>query len=77
MDEILWCHNSNETSSAVFSYGTICFECSSNYFNTEASVLFVVRILNLWMKHYIYIVLPFKQTISAVLSHGIILKFSM
>ena len=54
MDEILWCHNSNETSSAVFSYGTICFECSSNYFNTEASVLFVVRILNLWMKHYIY-----------------------
>ena len=25
MDEILYCHHSNETSSAVLSHGTICF----------------------------------------------------
>ena len=25
MDEILWCHHSNETSSAVLLHGTICF----------------------------------------------------
>ena len=29
-DKILWCDHSDETSSAVFSHGTICFECSSN-----------------------------------------------
>ena len=29
--EILWCDYSNETSSAVFSHGTICFVCSSNF----------------------------------------------
>ena len=29
--EILWCDHSNETSSAVFSHGTICFVCSSNF----------------------------------------------
>ena len=29
-DEILWCDHSDETSSAVFSHGTICFDCSSN-----------------------------------------------
>ena len=31
MVEILWCCHSNETSSAVFSHGTICFVCSSNF----------------------------------------------
>ena len=31
MVEILWCYHSNETSSAVFSHGTICFVCSSNF----------------------------------------------
>ena len=30
VDEILWCHHSNETSSAVFSHGTIYLVCSSN-----------------------------------------------
>ena len=24
VDEILWCYNSNETSSAVLSHGTVC-----------------------------------------------------
>ena len=28
MDEILWCDDSNETSSAVSLYGTICFSIS-------------------------------------------------
>ena len=31
MVEIPWCDHSNETSSAVFSHGTICFVCSSNF----------------------------------------------
>ena len=30
VDEILLCDHSNETSSAVLSHGTICFECGSN-----------------------------------------------
>ena len=25
VDKILWCHHSNETSSAVLSHGAICF----------------------------------------------------
>ena len=29
--EILWRDHSNETSSAVFSHGTICFVCSSKF----------------------------------------------
>ena len=29
--EILWCYHSNETSSAVFSHGTIYLVCSSNF----------------------------------------------
>ena len=43
-------------------HGSICFVCSSNFESVDETL---------------YIVLPFKQTISAVLSHGIILKFSM
>ena len=31
VDEILWCDHSNETSSAVFSHGTIYLVCSSNF----------------------------------------------
>ena len=31
VDEILWCDHSNETSSAVLSYGTIYWVCSSNF----------------------------------------------
>ena len=31
VDEILRCHYSHETSSAVLSHGTICFERSSNF----------------------------------------------
>ena len=30
-DEILWCNNSNETSSAVLSHGAIYLVCSSNF----------------------------------------------
>ena len=39
VDQILWCDHSNETSSAVFSHGTIYLVCSSNF-------------LSLWMKSY-------------------------
>ena len=31
VDEILWCYHSNETSSAVLSYGTIYLVCTSNF----------------------------------------------
>ena len=31
VNEILWCDHSNETSSAVFSHGTIYLVCSSNF----------------------------------------------
>ena len=31
VDEILWCHHSNETSSAVLSHGTVYLVCSSNF----------------------------------------------
>ena len=31
VDEILRCNHSNETASAVFSLGTICFVCCSNF----------------------------------------------
>ena len=31
VDEILWCCHSNETSSAVLSYATICLVCFSNF----------------------------------------------
>ena len=31
MDEILWCHHSYETSSAILSHGTIYFVRSSNF----------------------------------------------
>ena len=31
VDEILWCYHSNETSSAVLSYGTVYLVCSSNF----------------------------------------------
>ena len=31
VDEIPWCHHSNETSPAVLSHGTIYLVCSSNF----------------------------------------------
>ena len=31
VDEILWCYQSNETSSAVLSHGTIYLVCGSNF----------------------------------------------
>ena len=31
VDEILWCDHSNETSSVVFSHGTICLVCRTNF----------------------------------------------
>ena len=31
VDEILWCYDSNETSSAVLSHGAICFARSYNF----------------------------------------------
>ena len=31
VDEILWCYDSNETSSVVLSHGAICYVRSSNF----------------------------------------------
>ena len=39
VDEILWCDNSNETSSGILSLGrTIYFACSSNEISNEISL---------------------------------------
>ena len=41
VDEMRWCHHSNETSSAVLSHGTIYLVCSSNFcdHSNEGSLL--------------------------------------
>ena len=48
VDEFLWCYQSNETSSAVLSHGTICLVCSSNFGVRERNLLILLLKLNLF-----------------------------
>ena len=57
MDEILWCYDSNETSSAVLSHGTIYLVYIVLTFESVNEIL--------WCDHS-------NETSSAVLSHGTI-----
>ena len=56
VDEILGCHHSNETSSAVLSHGTIYIVCSSNF----------------WVCGWNPMVLPFKWNLPSSILQGTI-----
>ena len=57
VDEILWCYHSNETSSALFSHGTICLVHVVLTFESVDEILLCDHS---------------NKTSSAVLSHGTI-----
>ena len=52
MDEILLCDNSNETSSAVLSHGTICLVCSSNFHVYQYGVTIEMKLFSSTFKWY-------------------------